>query len=98
MYNNYRATCSKSNRLFWLLVLLLVNAAGADIDPITDKVRLEVVTAQRDYLLAKQQLDQAANQLRVKIAECEKVCGEKKFDIQSLTCVEKPASDKSSQK
>jgi hypothetical protein len=61
-------------------------------DPITDRMRFEIAAGQRDYLIAKQQLDQAAANLRAKLDAAEKACGEagKTYNIESFSCKEKP--------
>lgn len=57
-------------------------------DPITDKMRYELAAAQRDYLIARQQFEQAAALVRTKLGEAEKACGARRFDMQSFHCVE----------
>ena len=74
-------------------------------DPITDKLRLEIVRTQRDLLLADARMKEAAERymaakteaeglqkaLVEKVVEAGKACGDKKtFDTGKLACVEKP--------
>ena len=78
---------------------------GAEADPITDKLRLEIVRTQRDLLLADARMKEAAERyiaakteaeglqkaLADKVVEAGKACGDKKaFDTGKLACVEKP--------
>ena len=77
-----------------------------EADPITDKLRLEIVRTQRDMLLADAKMKEAAERymaakaeaeglqktLADKVVEAGKACGDKKvFDTGRLACVEKPA-------
>jgi len=79
---------------------------GAEADPITDQLRLEIVRTQRDLLLADAWMKEAAERymaakteaeglqkaLADKVVEAGKACGDKKsFDTGRLACVDKPA-------
>jgi hypothetical protein len=67
-------------------------ASAEKADPVTDRMRYEIAAAQRDYLIAKQQLDIAAAQLRTGIEAGNKACeaAAKIFSVDSLACVDKP--------
>ena len=56
---------------------------------LSEKTRLEVAIAQRDYLLAKARADQAMVELQAKITQAEKECQAHsglKFDATAVTC------------
>jgi len=80
--------------------------AGPEADPITDKLRFEIVRTERDLLLADGRMKEAAERymaakaeaeglekaLAAKVVEAGKACGDKlAFDTGKLACVEKPA-------
>jgi hypothetical protein len=80
--------------------------AGLEADPITDKLRFEIVRTERDLLLADGRMKEAAERymaakaeaeglekaLAAKVVEAGKACGDKMaFDTGKLACVEKPA-------
>lgn len=83
--------------------------AGAEGDPITDKVRLEIAKTQRDLLLASAKMRDAEDRylaakaeaeglqkaLAEKIAGAGRACGEKKiFDTVKLACTERVSPGK----
>jgi hypothetical protein len=71
----------------WLFVLIAFGlAAQKPADPITDRQRYELASAQRDYLAAKQQYEAAVKTLKEKRAEVEKACGAAGFDDAQFAC------------
>lgn len=77
-----------------LALLIAASVFGQEKPPagsLADRTRYEVAAAQRDYLLAKQQLDQAGAKLQKVTAEAEKACAAKDmaFDGAAVDCVEK---------
>jgi len=74
-------------RSIYLLISTLALAQQI-ADPITDKLRFEIASAQRDYLLAQQQLEQATTILKSKIESAQKICAPKIFNAQSMQCIE----------
>lgn len=85
-------------RGYIMKTLLFVSFLSASLaqdkpaDPITDRLRLEIVSAQRDYLIAQDQMSRAENKFRSKMSEAGKTCEEagRQFELSSLTCVDKP--------
>lgn len=84
-------------------------APGAESDPITDKLRLEIARTQRDLLLADARMKDAIERyiaakneteglqkaLAEKIAEAGKACGGKQvFDAGKLACMQKSSPAK----
>jgi hypothetical protein len=65
-------------------VLLFAQAA----DPVSDRLRFEIALAQRDYVIAKQQLDVAAARLKEAVEKAEKACSSQKasFDAEKFFC------------
>ena len=57
-------------------------------DPITDRLRYELARAQRDVLIAKQQYDAAAAQLKMKMDEANRLCMAQNaaFEPVNFTC------------
>jgi hypothetical protein len=71
--------------------LLVFSAAAQTADPITDRTRYEIAAAQRDYLVAKQQLDTATARLKEKLEQAEKTCStqDATFDLAQFVCAPK---------
>jgi hypothetical protein len=62
----------KVSKLTLFAVLAAAQDGNPPADPISDHLRYEIAAAQRDYLIAKLQFDQAAAQLRGKLESAQK--------------------------
>ena len=74
---------------FLLGVIPLVLAFSEDkTDAIGDRLRYEIAAAQRDYVMARQQLDRVQAQLLAKTGQAEKICAaeQKVFNLETFTC------------
>lgn len=70
-------------------LLLFAGLAFAQTsDPISDRLRYEIAAAQRDYLIARQQLENAQKKMADKTAEADKICSAQKkvFKAETFTC------------
>ena len=71
-----------------MLFLALGTLGAQETDPVTDRVRYELAAAQRDYVIAKQQLDAATVRLREKLDLAQKACAAHNaaFDVAQFVC------------
>ena len=72
-----------------LALLSLAEKTEQKPPDLSEKTKLEVAIAQRDYLLAKARADQAMLELQAKITQAEKECQSHsglKFDATAVTC------------
>jgi hypothetical protein len=63
-------------------------------DPISDRMRYELAAAQRDYVIAKQQVDIATARLKEKFEQAEKACSAQgaTFDAAQFICAPNPTA------
>lgn len=81
-----------------IILLLALPMLGAEkpADPVPDKLRVEIVTIQRDLLLAKAEYDadiaRRTSALKIKTSEAQALCEKsgKVFSDILLVCVDKP--------
>jgi hypothetical protein len=76
------------------LIVPAVILLAQETDPITDRMRYEIAVAQRDLLIARQQYEQAAAQLKMKLEQVNKVCSAKRdgqtFNSSTFVCETQP--------
>jgi hypothetical protein len=82
--------------LMYRYALLLIAGClfAQEADPISDRMRYEIAAAQRDYLIAKQQLDTAGSRLKEKVDLAQKACSAQSatFDLAQFVCAPNPTA------
>lgn len=70
--------------------LLSAEAPKSEADPVSDRLRFEVALAQRDYLMAKAELDKASQKLQEKYQVAIKACQSagKEWKTEAFTCLD----------
>jgi hypothetical protein len=65
-------------------------------EAMTDRLRYEIASAQRDFLIAQRQLDQATIQLKSKLEQADKLCAAQSatFDAAQFICAPNPTAKK----
>ena len=77
------------------VLLLSVSLAAEDkpaaTDPVSDKLRFEIAVMQRNYLVAKAQMDSMSQQIEEKQKQAQQVCASagKDWKPETFTCTEK---------
>lgn len=79
-----------------ILVAAALCVFAQESDPITDRMRYEIAAAQRDYVIARQQMDTAGARLKEKLDQAQKACGAKSasFDVAQFVCAPNPVTEK----
>ena len=70
--------------VLWGVTGIFLVRAEDGKDPITDALRYEIAAAQRDYLIAQQQLERANLALRTKLDTAQKACAADRDQIFAL--------------